>query len=167
MTEIKRFCGKCGSISLEGRTLLVNKAGPHRGRRPRVRFLLELLGFVRRLDGHPPERHRAPAAEACRRGHPLNHKSDTEADPMENLAITCDACGGRVAKAFRTRIRFGVQHVERLPLDLCPDCCDTTVLEPLGLIPKGLPFGNGEPTPMVDKPEGDHLTVHTHERKAR
>jgi hypothetical protein len=36
MTEIKHFCDKCGERIAEGRTLLANKAGPHRLRRPQV-----------------------------------------------------------------------------------------------------------------------------------
>jgi hypothetical protein len=73
---------------------------------------------------------------------------------MEDLRITHDRCGGPVAKEKRSRVRFSPKHRKRRPIGLGPGCVDRTVLEPLGLIPKRLPFGDSKPIRCSIGPKG-------------
>jgi hypothetical protein len=90
---------------------------------------------------------------------------------MEILEIKRDKCGARVPKAHRTKVRGRAPAREASAARPLRRLRHALVLEPLGLVTRGLPFGDSKPTPLFDGPacpaEGDNLTVHPHERKAR
>ena len=62
MTQTKHFCDKCGTLIVEGRSLLIAKAGPIRGRKPEIDLCLGCAEDFMEFLGPEPGRKPAEAA---------------------------------------------------------------------------------------------------------